>query len=230
MYKFIKLLLCIVLINFAEIYYFDILSLIGINVNAYSLLIKEILIFILFLIILFSVYYLYKDDITRDFRRFKRNIFPNLLMVIVFFIVVTFSVKVSEYLSTLIADYFKVKYITLTFINVFNEPLNINSFIYTIKNILIIPFISSIIYVHGINDLIRDKNKGILFSGLVAVIFIGLGLKGSFLTILFSVIPYFILYISLSWIYRKNNNNVWYASVTLIFYTLLGSILIEKIL
>ena len=230
MYKFIKLLLSIIFINFAETYYFDVLLLIGLNINDYSLLLKEILIIVLYLIILFCVYYFYKDNITRDFRRFKRKLLPNLLMVIVFFIVVTLSVKVSEYLSLLIADYFKVTYLPVTFINVFNEPLNINSIIYIIKNILIIPFTSSIIYVLGINDLIKNKNKGIIYSGLIAAFFIGLGLKGSFLTILFSVIPYFVLYILLAWIYRKNNNNIWFASITLILYALLASVLIEKIL
>ena len=139
MYKFIKLLGCLVLINFATIYYFDILSLIGLDVNTYSLLIKNILILGLYLIILFLVWCLYKGDITRDFRRFKRNLFPNLLMVIVFFIVVTLAVKVSEYFSSLIADYFKVTFFPLTFINVFSESLNINNIISVIKSTLIIP-------------------------------------------------------------------------------------------
>lgn len=226
----IKFIFCVFLINFAEIYYFNFLNILGININPLSVLIKDIAIIILYIIILITIIFLYKNDIKGDLRRFKRNIFPNMLMVIVFFIVITFGIKVSEYLSSVVADAFHEKYIPINFINIFDEKFNIKLFLTIIKNILIIPFLNSIVYVLGVNNLIKDKNKGMFFSGLIAATIIGLKLNGSFLFILFSVIPYFVLYASLTYIYRKNNNNIWYSSITLILYVLLASILLEKLM
>lgn len=226
----IKLIFCILLLKFSEIYYFDILSTLGININPASLLIKEISIVILYIIIFIGVVFLYKDDLKRDLKRFKRNIFPNILMVIVFFIIITLGVKVSEYVSSVIAEAFHEKYIPIKLINIFNKNADIYLLINIIKNILLIPFINSVIYILGVNNLIRGKNKGIFLSGLIAAIVISLNLNGSYLFILFSVIPYFVLYATLAYFYRKNNNNIWYSSITLILYTMLASILLEKIM
>ncbi len=230
MYQFLKLLFCIVLMNFADVYFIDILKLIGINLNTYSILTKELLFLGLYIIILIIIFFCYKSDIKRDFRRFKHNIFPNILMILVFFIVVTLSVKVIEYISFLIVDNTNITLKPVALINIFNESLNINTIIILIKNILIIPFIGSIVYILGVDELIKNKNKGIILSGLLAAIFIGINIEGSLLVMIISAIPYFILYSLLAWIYYKNNNNIWFASITLILYSLLASVLIAKIL
>ena len=74
------------------------------------------------------------------------------------------------------------------------------------------------------------KNKGILFSGIIAAITIGMVMENSFIYILINVIPIMVLYMSLAYIYRKNNTNIWFSISTYMLYTLFASSLLERIM
>lgn len=230
MIRIFRMSLAVFLITYGEKYFFELISLLGINISSITYLIKEILIVVFYVLTLLVIYFIYREDLPNDFRRFKRNMFPNVLMCIVFFIVITLLIAITNYLSGIIAESFKVNYIGLINLNIFNEPFNIYFILNFIKNILILPLIKCIIYVLGVNSLFYSKNKGIIFSGLIGALLAGINMTGSFIYIVINVIPYFILYFSLSYIYRKNNTNIWYSITTFILYSLLANILLAKII
>lgn len=226
----IKILLSVFLITYGEKYFFELISLMGINVASLSYLIKEILIVVFYVLFLLFIFFLYREDLSGDFRRFKRNIFPNVLMCIVFFAVITLLIAITNYLGEIVAESFRVEYLGLANFNIFKEPIDIYLIFNFLKNILIIPFIKCTVYVLGVNSLFYSKNKGIVFSGIIASVGAGMIMNGSFIYLIINVIPYFILYMSLAYIYRKNNTNIWYSITTFILYSLMASILLKKII
>lgn len=228
--KVSKLLISILVLMYAEIYYFDLLSLIGVNVSSLSNLMHEILVVILYLIILLFVYRMYYDEINSDFKRFKRRLFPNVLMTIVFFVILTMAVAVSEYVASLLAESFHEKYVNLIFSNIFNKTVNYELIFYIIKHIIIIPFVRTIVLVLGVNKFTKSKNRGVIISGLVASLVYMVNIKGSFLFILFTIIPTFVIYGVLTYIYRNNYNNIWYSIMTFILYSMFAGVLLERIL
>lgn len=225
----IKLILGILIILYTEKYFWEFLAWIGININSLSTFTKEIIILVLYVLIFYCIYIVYKEDIQGDYNRFKRNWFPNILMSIVFFAIITIVVWVVSYLCAVVANSFGQSFIEISHYHIFEREFNLNLVFFIIKNIIIIPFISCVIYILGINEVITNRKMAIFWSGVAAAIIAGLTMKGSFLTIFFSVIPYFALYLGLAYIYRKNNNNIWYSLTSIILYTLLASLLIAKI-
>ncbi len=228
--KLFKLIISIIIITFAEKYFFDILSLIKVDIKSLTFIGKEIAVLILYILIFIGVYFLYKKEINNDFSRYKRNIFPNILMAIVFFVVLTLILAITDYVSKTLATSFHVNYIGIPNVDIFHKKLDVNLIFYILKYILIIPFTKVIVYVVGIKEIFSSKNKALFFSGLLAAIIAGIQMSGSFINILFNVIPYFILYIFLTYIYVKNNTNIWYSLITFWLYTLFASMLLAKIL
>ena len=226
----LKILLCILLVMYAESYFFEGLSLIGINASNLSYFIKELLILILYILISLLIWKIYHEDLQGDGKRYRRNVFPNILMSIVFFVVLTGILAVTGYLCDVTAKSFRINYSGLSHLNIFNDQLDIYLIFLIIKEIILIPFIKTTVFVLGINELFYSKKTGMLCSGLFAALAVGISMSGSLLYILFNVIPYFVLYFTLAYIYRKNNNNIWYSIITFCLYALLAQVLLSKIL
>lgn len=226
----IKILILIISFTLGQEYFFELIEFIGINISNLSTLTKDILDTLYYILILILGFLLFKDDILRDFKRYKRNMFPNILMSIVFFMVLTLIIAIANYFGNTIATAFKVNYIGLHNLNLFNESLDIYLILNFIKKVIVIPFIMVITYILGVNQLFSSRNKGILFSGIIASIVTSFSMNGMFIYILINLLPYFVLYFSLAYIYRKNNSNIWFSIKTLALYSLLASILLEKIL
>ncbi len=227
--QLIKILLGILLINYGEKYFFSILPWIGINSSVLSNLTKEILTVVYYLIVLIIMLYLCREDLT-DLRRFKRNFFPNTLMSIVFFVVLTLVIFVTNYIGEQIAATFEVNYTSVGTYNIFTKSISVYWVLQSLKNVLIIPITQVIVYVLGINNLIYSKKKAMLFSGLVAALIAGLQMSSSYIEIIINIIPYFAIYFALSYIYRKNNTNICYSIMTFVLFNLFGSILLAKLL
>lgn len=225
----IKITLSVLLITFGEKYFYIGLDKVGINIFDLNYLTKSLIIICFYILVFIVIYFLYRDDLSSDFRRFKRNLFPNILMTIVFFIVITLLIAVTNYLGDALANSFKVNYSGLNNPNIFNEPVDTKLIFNFLKNILIIPIIKCIIYVLGVSKIIASKNKGIIVSGLIGATFAIVSANNSFIYMLINALPYFILYVSLAYLYRKNNNNIWYSIVTFIFFSLFANILLEKL-
>ena len=224
-----KMLLVLVIMLYAEQYCTAFLTWLGLDLKLLTPLWQEVIILIIYGLILACVYIFYRADLANDWSRFKRNWFPNLLMAIVFFAIITIVVWVVSYLSEVGANALKVKFMGLNHLNVFREPLSLQVVIFIIKNIIIIPFIYCTVYILGIYEIFKSEKMSVVGSGLIAAIVASLSIKGSLLMIAINVIPYFTLYFGLAYIYRKNNHNIWFALTSVILYTFLASVLIERI-
>lgn len=226
----IKLLIGIILINYGKSYYLSLLNFLGLSFSSYSFLIQESLIVLFYLVVAFIVYLFYKDELKSDLRRFKRKSLPNILMIIVYFIVLTLVFKVASFLLGLVFTSLKEDNFMRFLPNLFKEKLDVSLILYILKNIILIPFIKVVIFILGVNDLIRGKRKGIIVSGLVGSISVGITLSGTLGNIIIECIPYFILYLSLALIYRENNSNVWFSYLTFILCNLFSLELLERFL
>ncbi|MDD4187535.1 MAG: hypothetical protein PHX04_02055 [Bacilli bacterium] len=224
----IKLILAVFLITYGEHYYYLGLNKLGVNLSD-SYLTESIIILIFYVLVFILIYFLYREELSRDFRRFKRNIFPNILMSIVFFVVVTLLIAVANYIGNTLAISFKVNYVGLNNQNIFNESFDIDFVFNLLKNILIIPSIKCIIWVLGISQIISSKNKSIIISGLFGAAIAVISTKTSVIYMLINGIPYFTLYASLAYIYRKYNTNIWFSIISALFYSLFGSVLLIRL-
>lgn len=225
-----KILFASISLLYAEKYYFKFLNIIGINVSELTVLTKDILLLIMYIVLAVIIYFFYKEKINYDLKRFKRRMFSNILLTIVFFIGVAFIVSASEHLSSVLASSFKVSYEDIKHINIFNINVNLNLVIFVIKNIILIPIIKTVIIVLGSNDLFSGKKTILLASGLIGSAFHFLNIDGSFLFIVFNTFPFFTLYVSLAYIYQKNNKNISFSIMTYILYNLLAGPLLDRIL
>lgn len=224
----IKIILAAFLITYGEHYYYLGLTKLGINFSN-SYLGESIIILSFYILVFLLIYFLYRDDLSRDIRRFKRNIFPNILMTIVFFIVVTLLIAVANYLGNTLAVSFKVNYVGLNNQNIFSDSFDLKFIFNLVKNILVIPIIKCIIYVLGVSELFYSKNKSIIVSGLIGAIVSVANTQTSVIYMIINAIPFFVFYASLGFIYRKNNTNIWFSIITCLFYSLFGNILIVKL-
>ena len=202
----VKLVLCVVIIMFAEVYYFDFLALIGINVDKLESFTVQLLLLFLYVVMGFAVYTVYKDRIKGDFFRFKRKWFPNTLMSIMFFAGFTIGIWALNYVMNLLASSLDTYYVGLAFHNIFTSDVDID---FIFKSIIMVPFITTTVYIIGVGDLVSSKKKHIILSGLLAILVTGLNLigenlHGDVLYIVLNVIPYFVIYAGLTYIYREN--------------------------
>ena len=134
----------------------------------------------------------------------------------------------TNYIVKVLANAFSVNYLGLSFTNIFNKPFNIDLIVIFLKDIIIIPAIKVIVFVLGVNNLFEGKT-GIFFSGLLYALYKAYIIKGTFIFLLINVIPYFILFILLSYVYKKNSN-IAFSIITYIFYELFASLLIGKLM
>ncbi|NLL02309.1 MAG: hypothetical protein GX265_04750 [Mollicutes bacterium] len=226
--QLIKINLGILLLHYGEKYFFSFLPWIGIT-SSLSTLTNEILTVVYYLIVLIITLYMYREDLT-DLRRFKRNLFPNTLMSIVFFVILTLIIFITNYIGEYLAELLKVSYRGVQTYNVFTKSIDIYWILELLKNIFIIPITQVIVYVLGISNLIYSKKKAILFSGLVAACIASAQMTGSYSEIIINAIPYFVIYFALSYIYRKNNTNICYSIMTFVLFNLFSSMLLSKLL
>ena len=180
-------------------YYFKFLNIIGINVSELTVLTKDILLLIMYIVLAVIIYFFYKEKINYDLKRFKRRMFSNILLTIVFFIGVAFIVSASEHLSSVLASSFKVSYEDIKHINIFNINVNLNLVIFVIKNIILIPIIKTVIIVLGSNDLFSGKKTILLASGLIGSAFHFLNIDGHFY--LLFLIPFHFHFICFTCLY-----------------------------
>ena len=224
-----KLILCVLLLVYAEEYFFEFFKWVGISVNELPVITLDLMVLFLYALIGMGIYFIYRDEIRGDLRRFMRNWFPNILMSIVFFAIFTIVIWVVSYLTESAAVALNINYLGLNYLNIFNIPIDIKLISLILRSVFIIPFIKCSIYIHGINEIFKSRRSAMIFSGILGALVVALTLRGSLGYLLINVVPYFAMYFGLALIYRKNNNNIWFSYTTLWLYTLLASLIVARI-
>ena len=220
--KLIRLLLSFIILLFSEEYFYKFLSLIKINNSTTSTSI------ILYIIISFFIYLIYKPELKSEFKKFKRKLMSNMVYAFVAFLIIFVIMLVSNYILSVIAKSFYISYNSISFYNIFNKPFNLDLIIEILKNIILIPYLKVTIFDLGVNRLFSYSGS-IFASGLAAALYNAYLIKGTIGYMIVNSSLTFILFMLLALIYRKNNNIVT-SIVTYSIYMLLASVLYSSIM
>ena len=218
----IRLLLSFIILLFSEEYFYKFLSLFKINIS------KTFTSIILYIIISFFIYLIYKPELKSEFKKFKRKLMSNMVYAFVAFLIIFVIMLVSNYILSVIAKSFYISYNSISFYNIFNKPFNLNLIIEILKNIILIPYLKVTIFDLGVNRLFSYSGS-IFASGLAAALYNAYLIKGTIGYMIVNSSLTFILFMLLALIYRKNNNIVT-SIVTYSIYMLLASVLYSSIM
>ena len=218
----IRLLLSFIILLFSEEYFYKFLSLFKINIS------KTFTSIILYIIISFFIYLIYKPELKSEFKKFKRKLMSNMVYAFVAFLIIFVTMLVSNYILSVIAKSFYISYNSISFYNIFNKPFNLDLIIEILKNIILIPYLKVTIFDLGVNRLFSYSGS-IFASGLAATLYNAYLIKGTIGYMIVNSSLTFILFMLLALIYRKNNNIVT-SIVTYSIYMLLASVLYSSIM
>ena len=218
----IRLLLSFIILLFSEEYFYKFLSLFKINIS------KTFTSIILYIIISFFIYLIYKPELKSEFKKFKRKLMSNMVYAFVAFLIIFVTMLVSNYILSVIAKSFYISYNSISFYNIFNKPFNLDLIIEVLKNIILIPYLKVTIFDLGVNRLFSYSGS-IFASGLAAALYNAYLIKGTIGYMIVNSSLTFILFMLLALIYRKNNNIVT-SIVTYSIYMLLASVLYSSIM
>lgn len=218
----IRLLLSFIILLFSEEYFYKFLSLFKINIS------KTFTSIILYILISFFIYLIYKPELKSEFKKFKRKFMSNIVYAFVAFLIIFVTMLVSNYILSVIAKSFYINYNGISFYNIFNKPFNLDLILEFLKNIILIPYLKVTIFDLGVNRLFSYSGS-IFASGLAAALYNAYLIKGSIGYMIVNSSLTFILFMLLALIYRKNNNIVT-SIVTYSIYILLASVLYSNIM
>lgn len=218
----IRLLLSFIILLFSEEYFYKFLSLFKINIS------KTFTSIILYIIISFFIYLIYKPELKSEFKKFKRKLMSNMVYAFVAFLIIFVTMLVSNYILSVIAKSFYISYNSISFYNIFNKPFNLDLIIEILKNIILIPYLKVTIFDLEVNRLFSYSGS-IFASGLAAALYNAYLIKGTIGYMIVNSSLTFILFMLLALIYRKNNNIVT-SIVTYSIYMLLASVLYSSIM
>jgi len=218
----IRLLLSFIILLFSEEHFYKFLSLFKINIS------KTFTSIILYIIISFFIYLIYKPELKSEFKKFKRKLMSNMVYAFVAFLIIFVTMLVSNYILSVIAKSFYISYNSISFYNIFNKPFNLDLIIEILKNIILIPYLKVTIFDLGVNRLFSYSGS-IFASGLAAALYNAYLIKGTIGYMIVNSSLTFILFMLLALIYRKNNNIVT-SIVTYSIYMLLASVLYSSIM
>lgn len=218
----IRLLLSFIILLFSEEYFYKFLSLFKINIS------KTFTSIILYVLISFFIYLIYKPELKSEFKKFKRKFMSNIVYAFIAFLIIFVTMLVSNYILSVIAKSFYINYNGISFYNIFNKPFNLDLILEFLKNIILIPYLKVTIFDLGVNRLFSYSGS-IFASGLAAALYNAYLIKGSIGYMIVNSSLTFILFMLLALIYRKNNNIVT-SIVTYSIYILLASVLYSNIM
>lgn len=218
----IRLLLSFIILLFSEEYFYKFLSLFKINIS------KTFTSIILYVLISFFIYLIYKPELKSEFKKFKRKFMSNMVYAFIAFLIIFVTMLVCNYILSVIAKSFYINYNGISFYNIFNKPFNLDLILEFLKNIILIPYLKVTIFDLGVNRLFSYSGS-IFASGLAAALYNAYLIKGSIGYMIVNSSLTFILFMLLALIYRKNNNIVT-SIVTYSIYILLASVLYSNIM
>lgn len=209
-YGIIGVLLGIILLVYFKSYMYKSLTILDININNYSNIVKLIIDLVIDLIMCFIIYFIYKKDFKKG--RKTNNIFKSFLIMIVALISLIIIMYLFEYIIKYLCDIFKIKQVNNTFYNIFNKKMDSYLIIKIIKDYFIFPFISCSLILLSADKLCRRNDTFIFTSGLLALICSSLTLKGTLLFVIINSLSTFLLYSILAMTYKKCNS-IWFSII-----------------
>src|SRR5574344_487315 len=223
-----KFILSAAILLFAEKYFMALLSMMGINVSNLSNFSQVLINFILYLLIAFMLFIIYREEIKSDLDRFKHKFSKNLVYSIMAFAILIVLVLIVDYLAKVIGKNLNVIYNPIVYYNPFNETLNLTNIINFMTIYILKPFIYVVTFVLGIGNLFNNKSA-IILSGIAYGAFIGYGMSGSITYLIINLVVSFVIFTFLGYLYDKNDN-IMFSLMPYIFYLVFAGLLVTKVL
>ena len=225
--KFIKILKAfasIFLLIVFEIYFYKILSIIGININDYSNYTKSIIDLVAKLVLSIIIYFIYKKDFHN--RRSSNNVFKMILILFISVIGLTFIMYLLSYVINYLGDLFKINIISHEYYNILDKKIDKDLLINLTSNYILTPFLYTSIIILGVDKLIRRNDIYILLSGILASIIYSFKLNGTLLYSIINSLDIFIIFILLSMFYKKFNS-IWFTIFLYSLYLISNGIILN---
>ena len=225
--KFIKILKAIAsifLLIVFEIYFYKILSIIGININDYSNYTKSIIDLVAKLVLSIIIYFIYKKDFHN--RRSSNNVFKMILILFISVIGLTFIMYLLSYVINYLGDLFKINFISHEYYNILDKKIDKDLLINLTSNYILTPFLYTSIIILGVDKLIRRNDIYILLSGILASIIYSFKLNGTLLYSIINSLDIFIIFILLSMFYKKFNS-IWFTIFLYSLYLISNGIILN---
>lgn len=222
--KLIILTLLLIIYYLLNINITFIIDYINANIINLTYVSKKVVTLSIYSVFLACVYYIYKDNVSGDFRRFKRNIVPNIIMTILYFVALTLILFSLDYLLTLASTNLYLNYEILKFNNVVNLKLDLYNVSDILYNNIIITMINIFLFIIATNDLTKNKKNHFLVAGILIYLF-NVILTYNFIT----PIIYFAMFHFLVFVYKKNHSNIVFVILTSILYYTMSGYLISQV-
>ncbi len=211
----IQLGLSILIMVLFQMFYFKVLSLVGLKLEGMAYEIADLIRYVLVAMIVVIIYH---GNIKTGRSKFNKTFLNSAIYAIACFIVlVLITIGIHELLNR-----FAHVAIGYSFTNYFSQTFSVGLIFRLIKEVIIIPFLLCIIFPLGFSNIIKNSFGASLIAGLTYGIINALGLHVDLETAIYCSITPALVVFSLTYLY-KANNNIWSVYVTYILYVLCGT-------
>lgn len=215
----------LILLIFFQDYALKVINNFGIDLSEYSNTIINLVMFGIQALLCVILYFIYKSSIKSSRSGFKNHLLKNLLYAVLILAVMTVVINIANYFIKYIASMFDVTINTPELFNVMQSEISLNYVINLVRYAVLIPFSYCVVYILGVDKIVRKNGTMIILSGLIWAIVESFNYAPNLLNMFFNVLPTFILGVFLSYIYSRNKN-IWYPIIVFALYLLFSPLLI----
>jgi len=211
----IQLGLSILIMVLFQMFYFKVLSLVGLKLEGMAYEIADLIRYVLVALIVVIIYH---GNIKSGRSRFDKSILNSIIYAIsCFIILVLITIGIHELINK-----FAHVVIGYSFTNYFDLTFSVGLIFRLIKEVIIIPFLLCIIFPLGFSNIIKSSVGASLFAGITYGVINALLLHTDLQNAIYlSVTPALVVF-SLTYLY-KANNNIWTVYITYVLYVLFGT-------
>lgn len=221
----IGIVLSILLLVYFNTYFYKLLSLLNININNYSTLVRNIIDLVVNIILCVLIYLLYRKDFKH---KRKDNIFKTIIILLVSVIGLVLIMYLFSYVINYLGDIFNVSIKKNNFYNIFDKKLDIYLGIRIVKDYIIYPFIICSIILLSVDKIARRNDTYIILCGLLASVCNALTLSGNITYVIINSLNTFLIFVILSIMYRKSNN-IWFSIILYGLYLMCNLLILKYI-
>ncbi len=222
----LSIVLSILILLYFETVTYNIIDIIGININTYSIFIQTTINIIIKLIMCFLIYLLFKKDFKNSYS--SNNLLKKIFTFILSLLAITLITYLFEYVVKFIGKIFNISILEKNFYNIFDQNLSYSLIIKIIIDYLINPYLYCSVIILSVNKICKKNDTFILLSGLLASLVYAIKLSGTLGYVMINSLSTFVLFSMLSFMYRKENS-IWFTIILYSFYLLSNIIIINYI-
>ena len=152
---------------------------------------------ILFIII---VCIIYKKDLTKEIKEFGKNIFKNIIYIMLISLLSVVVVTIGNFLKDLLVGWVQMSSYKLVYPNIAKYPI----YVFFVM-VIYTPLIESIVFNKSIHNIIENKYLFVIITSIIyGIMQVGIGFNN--LVAIISIVPYmfFLFFMSSTYVKKKN--------------------------